>query len=60
MNKRKRWKFNSFLVSVQILEVGEIGRAVGAPILVLQNSVIEGKNPRFLERILNIFRFILI
>lgn len=44
MNKRKRWKFNSFLVSVQILEVGKIGRAVGAPILVLQNSVIEGKN----------------
>lgn len=45
MNKRKRWKFNSFLVSVQILEVGKIGRAVGTPILVLQNSVIEGKNP---------------
>lgn len=45
MSKRKRWKFNSFLVSVEFLEVGKIGRAVGAPILVLQNSVKEGKNP---------------
>lgn len=60
MNKRKRWKFNSFLVSVQFLKVGQVGRALGAPMLFSQNLVISrGKTFCFLEWILNIFGYTL-